>query len=109
MAPGGRAGNDAPTVPEIDKLVHEPARLSIMANLYVVESADFMYLMRRTGLTFGNLSSHLAKLESADYIRIEKTFRGKKPHTMVHLTPVGRAAFDGYRRGMERMLGQLPG
>ena len=96
-----------PNVPEIDRLVHEPARLSIMANLYVVESADFMYLMRRTGLTFGNLSSHLAKLEGADYIRIEKTFRGKRPHTVLRLTDAGRAAFAEYRARMEQVLGDL--
>ena len=109
MSPPGKAAEQSPTLPTIDRLVHEPARLLIMANLYVVRSADFMYLMRRTGLTFGNLSSHLSKLEGADYIRIEKSFKGRKPHTMVHLTSKGRVAFDKYRRGMERMLEQLPG
>ena len=105
---GKDGGDDAPTVPSIDKLIHEPARLAIMANLYVVESADFMYLMRRTDLTFGNLSSHLSKLETAGYVSIEKTFKGKRPHTMVHLTPSGRTAFEDYRAGMSRMLEELP-
>ncbi|NIP34171.1 MAG: transcriptional regulator [Thermoplasmata archaeon] len=78
-----------------------------MANLYVVERADFMFLMRRTDLTFGNLSSHLSKLETAGYVRIEKTFKGKKPNTMIHLTPSGRKAFEDYRMGMRRMLEDL--
>ena len=63
---------------EIDKLIHEPARLLIMSHLYVVESADFLFLMRQTDLTFGNLSSHLAKLEKAKYVSIKKEFLGKK-------------------------------
>lgn len=79
-----------------------------MANLYVVERADFMYLMRRTDLTFGNLSSHLSKLEAASYVTIEKTFKGKKPHTMVHLTEAGRRAFEDYSNSMKRMLQELP-
>ena len=56
----------------INKLIHEPARLKIMAQLYVIESADFLFLMRQIGLTFGNLSAHLSKLEAAGYIEIEK-------------------------------------
>jgi DNA-binding MarR family transcriptional regulator len=104
----GAAGERLPPMPSIDKLVHEPARFMIMANLYVVEGADFMFLMRRTGLTFGNLSSHLTKLEAAGYVRIEKGFVGRKPRTMVRLTKKGRTAFDGYRAGMERMLDSVP-
>ena len=99
---------DTPNVPSIDKLIHEPARLAIMANLYVVESADFMFLMRRTDLTFGNLSSHLTKLEGAGYVKIEKTFKGKKPHTTIHLTRAGRTAFEEYRSSMRRMFEDLP-
>ncbi len=99
---------EAPSVPSIDKLIHEPARLAIMANLYVVESADFMYLMRRTDLTFGNLSSHLSKLETAGYVTVEKTFKGKKPHTTIHLTGAGRTAFEDYRSSMRRMLQDMP-
>lgn len=105
-----RGGSDGgtPAVPIIDKLIHEPARLAIMANLYVVERADFMFLMRRTDLTFGNLSSHLSKLEAAGYIKIEKSFKGRKPHTMIQLTQPGRTAFEEYRDGMRRMLEDLP-
>lgn len=93
---------------EINKLIHEPARLMIMAHLYVVESADFLFLMRQTGLTFGNLSSHLSKLEKADYVKIKKEFVGKKPHTMLELTKRGREAFLNYRKNMRQVFEELP-
>jgi DNA-binding transcriptional ArsR family regulator len=99
---------DLQPIADIDRTVHEPARLMILALLYVVESADFLFLMRQTGLTWGNLSSHLSKLEAADYVDIEKEFKGKKPHTMLRLTDDGRAAFREYRRSMEQVLGGLP-
>ena len=92
----------------IDRLVHEPARFTIMTHLYVVESADFIFLMRQTGLTWGNLSSHLSKLEAAGYVAIEKEFVGRKPHTMLRLTDEGRAAFDRYRQSMRQALDVLP-
>jgi len=92
----------------IDKLIHEPARLMIMAYLYVVESADFVFLIRQIGLTWGNLSAHLSKLEAAGYVAIEKEFVGKKPHTMLHLTKEGRAAFQAYRQSMKQVLDDLP-
>jgi DNA-binding MarR family transcriptional regulator len=78
---------------EIDQLVHSPARLSVLAYLYVVDSADFVFLKSMTGLTWGNLSTHLSKLEEAGYVASEKGFQGKKPHTMIHLTDAGRVAF----------------
>ena len=90
----------------VDRLVHEPARLAILAYLYVVESADFTFLMRQTGLTWGNLSSHLTRLEAAGYVRIEKKFVGRKPRTMLLLTDAGRSAFDDYRRSMRQVLGE---
>ncbi len=93
---------------DIDKTIHEPARLMIMANLYVVASADFTFLMGQTGLTWGNLSSHLSKLEQAGYVSVEKSFVGKKPHTMLHLTEDGRSAFQLYRQKMAQMLAELP-
>jgi len=93
---------------EIDKLIHEPARLQILAYLYVVESADFVYLMRQTGLTWGNLSSHMTKLEEAGYLEVEKEFVNKKPHTLLHLTREGRKAFDEYREQMQQMFDALP-
>lgn len=92
----------------LDRLIHEPARLMIMAMLFVVDSADFLFLQRQTGLTLGNLSSHLSKLEAAEYVEIEKKFKGKRPHTMLRLTESGRAAFQNYRQNMEQVLGELP-
>jgi DNA-binding MarR family transcriptional regulator len=90
---------------DIDKVIHEPARLIIVANLYVVESADFTFLMNQTGLTWGNLSSHMSKLEKAGYVQVEKTFVGKRPYTLLHLTPEGREAFEMYRVQMQQLLG----
>jgi DNA-binding HxlR family transcriptional regulator len=92
---------------EIDKLIHEPARLLIISHLYVVESADFLFLMRQTNLTFGNLSSHLGKLEKANYVNIKKEFVGKKPHTMLKLTKKGRDAFLNYRKRMKKVFEEL--
>jgi DNA-binding HxlR family transcriptional regulator len=98
----------ASPIMEIDKLIHEPARLLIMSHLYVVESADFLFLMRQTDLTFGNLSSHLSKLEKAEYVDIKKEFVGKKPHTMLKLTKKGRKAFLNYRERMKQVFEKLP-
>ena len=95
------------TPDSIDKLIHEPARLSIMTRLYVVESADFLFMMSQTGLTFGNLSAHMSKLEEAGYIDIIKEFVGKKPHTMLKLTKKGRKAFDEYRKKMKQFFNEL--
>ena len=91
----------------IDKLIHEPARLNIMAHLYVVESADFLFIMRQTGLTFGNLSAHMSKLENAEYIEIIKDFIGRKPHTMLKITEKGKQAFDHYRKQMKQFLNEI--
>ena len=91
-------------LPSIDKLIHEPARLNIMALLYVLESADFLFIMRQTELTFGNLSTHMSKLEEAGYIKIIKDFIGKKPHTMISLTDKGKQAFEKYQNQMKQFL-----
>ena len=101
-------GKDENPLAEIDTVIHEPARLNIMAQLFVVESADFLFLMRQTKLTSGNLSSHLTKLEGAGYVDIKKEFLGKKPHTMLHLTEKGRTAFRKYPQSMKRVLDRLP-
>jgi DNA-binding MarR family transcriptional regulator len=95
------------TPDSIDKLIHEPARLNIMTHLYVVESADFLFMMRQTGLTFGNLSAHMSKLEEAGYIEIIKNFIGKKPHTLLKLTQKGRQSFDEYRKKMKQFFNEL--
>ncbi len=94
-------------VEDIDRLIHEPSRLMIMAHLFVVESADFLFLMRQTGLTFGNLSSHLSKLEAAGYVIVKKEFLGKKPHTMLRLTEKGRVAFRKYTQSMRQLFSDL--
>jgi DNA-binding MarR family transcriptional regulator len=92
----------------IDTVVHAPARLMVLTFLYVVDSADFLFLRRLTGLTWGNLSTHLSKLEEAGYVEIEKRFVRKKSHTMVRLTDWGRNAFRDYRHTMQQVLNDLP-
>lgn len=87
---------DLQALATLDRVIHEPARLMIVTVLYAASEADFLYLQRECGLTQGNLSSHLAKLESAGYVLIQKTFKGKYPLTICSLTQKGRAAFDEY-------------
>jgi DNA-binding transcriptional ArsR family regulator len=88
----------------LDRTIHEPARLQIVALLSGAKEADFLFLQRETGLTKGNLSSHLVKLEGAGYVEIKKTYRGKIPLTLARLTPEGRAAFQRYRQSMNGLL-----
>ncbi|MBN2829432.1 MAG: transcriptional regulator [Candidatus Cloacimonetes bacterium] len=96
------------TIPEsndsIDRLIHEPARLKIILYLYVVESADFVYLLRQTGLTKGNLSAHLQKLEHNGYVEITKEFLNRIPRTLISLTERGKTAFEEYRVVIKEML-----
>lgn len=92
----------------VDRLIHEPGRLLIVATLTAVESADFLYLLRETGMTKGNLSAHLSRLEEAGYISIEKTFRGKVPQTICSMTDSGRKAFREYRTRLKRAVDSLP-
>lgn len=84
----------------IDKLIHEPARLAIVSILNEVQEADFLFLQQETGFTKGNLSSHLAKLEAAGYVHIEKSFRNRKPLTVCSLTDRGQAAYGTYLKTM---------
>ena len=92
----------------LDRIIHSPARLMMMTYLYVVESVDFIFLMRLTGLTWGNLSSHLSTLEENEYVEIEKKFIQKKSHTMVNLTEKGRQAFREYKQLLLQVLTDLP-
>jgi len=92
---------------EIDRIIHEPARLLILAYLSVVESADFLFLMNQTRLTRGNLSAHLSKLETAGYVEIKKEFVEKIPRTLLRLTEEGKKAFQEYRRSMKQVLDSL--
>ena len=89
---------------DVDRLVHEPARLLIMTILSAVESADFLYMQRETGLTKGNLSSHLSKLEAAGYVEITKTYRGKIPLTVCKLTRFRQNAFTNYRHQLKYIV-----
>jgi DNA-binding transcriptional ArsR family regulator len=89
----------------VDKLIHEPARLAAMAILDAVESADFLYLQKATGLTKGNLSVHLQKLEEAGLIEIQKSFQGKYPRTLCKLTMKGKEQFGKYKEQMQSVLG----
>lgn len=100
--------NDLRGLASVDRIIHEPARLIIVAILYAAESADFLYLLRETGLTKGNLSAHLARLEEAGYVKIEKTFRGKVPQTICSLSELGRRAFRDYRARLKRVVDSMP-
>jgi len=80
----------------LDRLIHEPARLSILTALASCASADYLFLQRLTGLTGGNLSSHLAKLEEVGLLQIEKRFVDKKPNTQVQITEKGCLAIEQY-------------
>jgi len=90
----------------LDRLIHEGSRLAIMTALAACESADFLYLSKLTGLTAGNLSSHLAKLEEVGLLTIHKQFVGKKPHTQVQITPQGRKAIEEHWRSLETLREQ---
>jgi DNA-binding MarR family transcriptional regulator len=92
---------------DVDRVIHEPARLLIVTILFAIEKADFLYLLHETGLTKGNLSAHLVKLENAGYVQIEKTFRGKIPQTLIALTGDGRAAFEVYRKQLANIVSKL--
>ncbi len=87
----------------IDRLIHEPARLAILTVLSSVKDADFVFLQRATGLTKGNLSSHLTKLEDAGLDAIEKRFVRKKPNTNVALTGEGRERIARHWEQLERL------
>ena len=91
----------ARSIANLDRMVHEPARLMILTILSTVREADFIYLQNETQLSKGNLSSHLSKLEEADYINIEKTYRGKIPLTLCRLTKNGKQAFQDYCKQMK--------
>jgi DNA-binding MarR family transcriptional regulator len=108
MDKGGFDDLQVKSLAEINPVIHAPARLMVMTYLYVVESIDFVYLKRVTELSWGNLSQHLSKLEESGYVEMEKTFQGKKPHTMLRLTNRGRDAFRVYKDSLEQVLGSLP-
>ena len=92
---------------EIDRLIHSPARLTIVRVLAVLAAADFTFLLNQTGLTRGNLSSNLGKLEEAGYVAIKKEFVNKIPRTVVRLSSKGRKAVNAYCDQMRQVLDEL--
>ena len=99
--------SDLHHISEIDRLIHEPSRLAILTQLYIVQSADFLFLLPQTGLTTGNLSRHISKLEEAGYVKVEKDYVGKKPHTVIFLTEEGRKVFKRYINNMKGIMTEL--
>ena len=89
---------------ELDPLIHSQLRLSIMSLLVSVKSAEFVYIKEKTGATAGNLSVQLDKLSSADYIEVEKSFKGKKPLTTCKITKKGIEAFENYVNEIQKYL-----
>lgn len=89
---------------ELDKLIHAPARLAIMTQLMVIDEADATWLHGRTGLSWGNLATHVRKLEEADYLVVSKEFSERKPRTVFRLTDKGREAYQEYRRRILDLL-----
>ena len=94
---------------DVDRIVHEPARLRIMMILSGVESADFNFLLSTLGLSKGNLSRHVEKLELAGYVKVNKTFKGKIPNTSYQLTKKGTNALTQYWKNLDviRRTGQI--
>jgi DNA-binding MarR family transcriptional regulator len=100
------AGNETKTrqLPDIDRLIHEPARYNIMALLYVVKRAEFLFVQNQIHLTPGNLSTHVSKLEAAQYLHVQKEFVRKRPKTFLKLTKLGREVFKNYRDQMKELF-----
>lgn len=92
------------TFPILDTVIHAPARLRLVTQLYVVDGADATFLVNATGLTWGNLATHLRKLEDAGYVTVDKGYKGRRPRTFVALTEEGRRAFRDYRSAITTAL-----
>jgi DNA-binding MarR family transcriptional regulator len=107
MASKEPGNEDLQLIADIDRSIHAPARLMIMALLSVIDSADFTFLRTQTGLTRGNLSSHLSKLEEAGYVAVEKEFVERIPRTLIRLTEEGREAIQTYRENMQQVVNGL--
>jgi|SRR5271166_2831743 len=91
-------------IAELDRVIHEPGRLMIVALLYAVDQSDFLYLQHETGMNKGTLSSHISRLEKENYVEVLKTYRGKVPQTLLRLTRSGHKAFEQYRRKIKEVL-----
>ena len=100
---------DVQAIADLDRTVHSPARLMVLAYLAAVESVDFIFLMNQVNLTRGNLSSHLKTLEEAGYIAVQKEFVDRMPRTLIRLTDEGRGAIHAYREQMRTVIDELLG
>lgn len=92
---------------QLDNIIHQPARLRIMASLVALEpgeEVDFVYLRKILNLTDGNLGAHLARLENAGYVKIQKTFIARKPRTFINATGKGRDAFEEHITALEAII-----
>jgi DNA-binding transcriptional ArsR family regulator len=93
---------------DLDRLLHEPARLRLLANLAVVKKADFTWLLKQTGLSRGNLSVQMTRLADGGLVKVEKMFRDKRPRTLFQLTGKGMSALREYKKTMTTLLDSLP-
>lgn len=87
----------------LDRMIHEPARLAILTALASCDEADYLFLQRLTGLTGGNLSSHLAKLEEEGLVEMDKRFVEKKPNTLIKITDQGKSAITRHWKQLEEL------
>lgn len=97
------------TFPEIDVLLHEPARLKLLTLLSMIRRADFTFLLNQSGMTRGNLSVQMSRLADAGIVNVEKSFQGNRPRTVYELNEHGRTALRRYKTGMHQILDVLPG
>ncbi len=95
------------SIEDIDRLIHEPARLNIVLNLFELKKTDFVDLAQKTGLVKGNLSIHIKKLQQKGYVEVFKNYLNKVPRTIVNLTPKGRESIVRYKKTMELLLGPI--
>ena len=102
--------NDLPNlepIENIDPAIHAPARLMILSFLAAVTSVDFTFLLKQTGLTRGNLSTHISRLEEAGYVEVKKEFVDRIPRTLYKLTKPGKKAIKQYQENMSSVINQL--
>lgn len=109
MSSEPRSQPDLEPIEQLDPAIHAPARLMILAFLAAVDSADFTFLLTQTGLTRGNLSTHISRLEEAGYVEVHKEFVERVPRTLYELTSSGRNAIERYRANMRQVIDQLLG
>lgn len=102
------AGASLDSILQLDRLVHEPARLLILSILAGAKSVEFGFIESMSGLSKGNLSSHMSRLEDASLIAVDKSFRGKRPLTTLRITTAGRSALQRYRSRLAEVMASIP-